>query len=322
MPKRKNGHRRPWALLAFLVVAALLLATCGYMFVKARTVHIRYATVWLEDLPEAFDGKRILYMSDIDLQGANRPSSAKKLLSRLNALEPDMLLLGGDYATSSLLERLNSGGGTSQASLERQVDDRSAWMASLADFTPSLGKYAVAGEADQLPEALRLSMDSANIKLLEDNGIVLTQNDQKLAIVGLKDAGAEPRSPAKLAAKVRKGDCVIVLAHNPTAFVGIQTAEASDGGPWADLVLSGHTHGGQIMFFGRSVFTLEEYEQKYLSGWRRENGVAMLTSCGVGCVGANLRLGTEAEVHMITLRRGSPPAQAVAPIQTGTHWQP
>ena len=321
MPRRGNGRRRPWALLIFLCLAAILLALCGYMHVKARTVHIRYAAVWLEDLPEAFEGCRILYMSDIDLQGANRPGTAGKLLERLRALQPDMLLLGGDYATVSLMERLNSGGGGSKSSLERQIADRSAWLAALADFPAPLGRYAVAGEGDQSMEDLRAAMSGAGIRLLEDDGVILERSGQRMALVGLRDTGGGPPGLRLLTEKVKREDCVVVMAHNPATFVGIQTAEAAGGGPWADLVLSGHTHGGQIMAFGRSVFTLEEYERKYLAGWRRENGVVLLTSCGVGCVGANLRLNTEAEVHLITLRRGLPPAESAAIPMEETHWQ-
>ena len=55
----------------------------------------------------------------------------------------------------------------------------------------------------------------------------------------------------------------------------------------------------------RTLLPLDEQERRYISGWRKENGVFLLTSQGVGCEGVPLRLGTAAEVHLITLRRAA-----------------
>lgn len=320
MPRGKSraSARRPArnsALVLLAAVAVVFALLVGYMFVCARTVHIRFAAVTLEDLPAAFDGTKILYISDIDLFGANSTASAEKLFDRLAALQPDLLLLGGDYASPSLFERLNSVSGQTDGAAERIVKDRSGLLEILRDFPAPLGKYAVAGEADILPESLRLAMQSAGVSLLEDEAALITRGDDRIAVVGLRDAGGDAPGLHGFSGSIAGDECVIVLAHNPAAFVGVQTSEAKDGGAWADLVLCGHTHGGQIVIGGRTVFQMSEYEQRYMSGWRREGGVAQLTSSGLGCTGANLRLGTEAEVHLITLRRGTPkddlPAEAL-----------
>lgn len=320
-PARKSARRRTMLVLLACLAAGLALLLVG-MRVNARTVHVRYATVRLEDLPEEFDGTRILYLSDVDLLTGADVRAAAALMRRLQTLRPDLLLLGGDYASATLFERLNSGSGLSDRALERLVNARSSWIGSLKSFTAPLGKFAVAGEADALPESLRLAMDSAGIGLLEDEFALLTRNDARLALVGLRDSGAEMRDLSAVSGRVSRGDCVLVLAHNPSAFVSVQTAEAADGGAWADLVLCGHTHGGQIVVAGRSALTLDEFEARYLSGWRREGGVAQLTSAGVGCTGVNLRLGSEAEVHLITLRRGSPDPGGFTPPNADSHWVP
>ena len=144
-------------------------------------------------------------------------------------------------------------------------------------------------------------------------------------LVGLKDSGGEMRSLGQIAGRVQKGDCAIVLAHSPHEIAGIQTAEAGDGGTWADLILCGHTRDGQIRAGNRSLFALDEYEQRYRHGWFRENGSVLLTSGGAGCQLLNLRLGSSAEVHLITLRRGEPegaasPAGTFQPLHPEAQW--
>ena len=101
-----------------------------------------------------------------------------------------------------------------------------------------------------------------------------------------------------------KGDCVLVAAYSPTVLPVLLTSEASDGGQWADLALCGHTHGGQIRLFGRSVLPLDSREQRFLSGWNVDTGLPVLVTQGVGCEAVNLRLGSAPEVWLITLRRG------------------
>ena len=80
------------------------------------------------------------------------------------------------------------------------------------------------------------------------------------------------------------------------------TSEARDSGQWIDLALCGHTHGGQIRLFGRSVLSVSDTEQRFLTGWNTQSGIPILTTEGVGCEGLNLRLGTEPEIWLITLK--------------------
>ena len=70
-----------------------------------------------------------------------------------------------------------------------------------------------------------------------------------------------------------------------------------------DVLLCGHTHGGQIRLFGKSILDLSRQEQRYLSGWNTETGQPILTTTGVGCETVNIRLGSTPEVWLITLRR-------------------
>ena len=162
-PKRKRPPARRkspgWAKRLLLLLLFLTVLLFAYMHLQARTVHVRHVSVRLAALPQEFDGTTILYVSDLDLFGTHTPRSAAALLERLKALRPDMLLLGGDYASPSLLETLNSRDPNTPQVRDRIVSDRAKALSSLVDFPAPLGKFAIAGEADVDLDALRAAME-------------------------------------------------------------------------------------------------------------------------------------------------------------------
>lgn len=295
--KRFGGRKRhrggAWKVAAALL--ACLLLFLGYMYVQSRVVFVRYATVYIKDLPPEFDGVTVLFAADIDVKGAGEARAAAKLFDRLAALKPDMLLLGGDYAGPPLLARLN--GDANDADI---VPARHQFLTSLKDFPAPLGKYAVAAADDALPEQLLGSMDAAGIRLLLDDSAEIHRGDASIAVVGLLPGSGKTSALAK---GFRAGDCVIALMHSPAEFARCVTSDAADGGAWADLLLAGKTHGGQMAVAGRTLLTLNEHERRCLAGWRKEGDAFLLTTQGVGCEAVDLRLNTVAEVHCITLRR-------------------
>ena len=292
---RKRGARRLVRVLALLDICTLLFF--GYMGVCARVVHVRYATVWLEDLPGSFDGLKILYVSDVDLVGGNTAGRAARLMARLSRLEPDVLLLGGDYANPSLWDRLN-GRDASDAELAGEMaEKRGAFFSALADFPAPLGKYAIAGENDAGVGDLARQLADVGIRYLNDNAAMLVRGDGQVALFGLCTGAG-----AGAASRFRQADLVVALTHSPENLAAILTTEAADGGQWADLILTGHTHGGQMRVFERTLFSLTDRERESLSGWKKYGSAFLLTSQGIGCEAINLRLHSQAEAHLITLR--------------------
>lgn len=271
-----------------LAAAALLALGVMWMWAQANVVHVMRSTVVLEELPAAFEGKTLLYASDIDLGGGTTPTKSAALFRRLEALKPDMLILGGDYNTHTLLQILNGETALSAADARR----RDEFFHYINDFSAPLGRYALAAPADGegfYPEGF---------EMLNDSRYCIELDEEKLWLVGVT---GNSRNVDRGAKSFRSGECVIAVTDTPATFPTINTAEAVDGGHWADFCLAGHTHGGQIRLFGRSILNLSSLEQRSLHGWTQETGVPMLTTSGVGCEGANLRLGTQAEVWLITL---------------------
>lgn len=285
-PRKRIGWRLGVAALGLLALGA------GALHVNARIVHVRYATVALEDLPGSFDGTTVLYASDFDLCGLNTAADADRLFERLQALQPDLLLLGGDYASPSLLERLNGRTGADEAQA------RKAFFHAVADFHAPLGKLAISGENDGSADALNLSMMGSGVRLIDGSVMTLSNGTDEISVVGV---GESTGDLAVLSGALRSDQCVIALMHSPSRVVDVRITEASDGGQWADLSLAGHTHGGQFQIAGRSILSLDETEKRCIGGWYSEGGPLLVTE-GVGCEGMNLRFGSQAEVWLITLR--------------------
>lgn len=262
------------------------------MFAQARTVLVRYAEVYVDDLPQSFDGTRALYVSDIDLCGVNSAQSALKVFDRLQRLNPDLLLLGGDYTSTGLFNRLNGSAGADEV-------QRTLFFKGLAGFRAPMGKFAVSGDNDGGKDALMLALKDTGIALLDGNIQPLVNGSDKIALVGGSDGDL-----SALSMQIQSEQCAIVLAHSPGQVVNIRVAEAANGGAWADLVLCGHTHGGQINIAGRSALPLTDVEKRYAAGWYTDASAPLLVSRGLGCEAANLRFGTTGEVWMITLRSG------------------
>lgn len=294
---QKNGcGRRRIALAAVLLVVALVGALFGWMALQARITHVRKALVYLEDLPVELDGTTLLYVSDLNIRGESDARRCQRLMNKLNELQPDVLLLGGDYCGGRILD------GNPNADAEGQAAALD-FLRSLNSFHAPLGKYAVAGEQDSVLTGLKEAMSDGGVMLLDDGCATIEKDGAQLVLAGLSDV-SEKRTPySEIGGYFDGSECVIALTHNPSGYIGVRVAEARSGGAWADLVLAGHTLGGQIRAFGRTIYTLPEAEARCLGGWYYAGDLPMLVSQGVGCSGLQLRLGTTSEVWLLTLRR-------------------
>lgn len=297
---RKIGRGGRIALCAFAALLLLVLLVLGVSYVNAGVVRIRRAEVFLPDLPPAFEGVRVLYASDIDLCGSNTPGKSAALFRRLQSLNPDMLILGGDYSASSLLQILNRPQSDSAGDAEK-LAARMDFFHNIASFDAPLGRFAIAAPEDPDWQDLAARMTEAGIVPLFNDRAAVTVNGERLWVVGVSRESAGLNSAGS---SFDREDCVLVAAYGPETLPVLLTSEAENGGRWADLTLCGHTHGGQIRLFGRNALPLNAQEQRYRTGWSTDNGLPILVTEGVGCEGLNIRLGTAPEVWLITLTKG------------------
>lgn len=303
MAKRKNndktrnirrGRRR--GLLPVLLIAILGIGGFfGWMHINASLTHLKLADVYLEDLPIQFENTKLVFVSDLNIRNSADARACERTLNKLNELNADILILGGDYSADTLVAALNGGNGKGKSEYAEKFID------SLNDFHAPLGKFAVLGEKDDAPLSEKFSQ--SGIQCLLDACTVIEKDGAQLVIAGLSD-DSYGRTPYEEIGGYFKGDeCIITVAHNPSSYIGVRVAEAKDGGAWADMVLAGHTLGGQIKLFGKTMFDLPEEEARHISGWHYADDLPMLVSQGLGCEGLKLRLGTESEIWCITLHK-------------------
>ena len=295
--QQKIRIRRRIALIVLLICALAVGGLLSLMHIEATSVHLCSADVYLQDLPQAFDGTTLLFISDIDIRNGRDAARCRRIFSKLFDLQPDLLLLGGDYSARTLMELLNG------ASSVTAKDEAVNFIGKLGDFDAALGKYAVLGDHDGDAEAYRAAFEAADVHLLENSCVEIEKDGETLVIAGLSDASQTLTPYSQLGGHFSGDECVIAVAHNPSAYSGIMVSEAGNGGTWADLVLTGHTLGGQIKAFGRTLRNMPESERRTLSGWYYGDTLPLLVSQGLGCEGTLLRLGSQSEVWLITLKK-------------------
>lgn len=272
-----------WATLGILV----------YPFFEARWLQIDQRTIASPSLPPLFDGLRIAFLSDIHAGWSFGRARVQKLVAQVNALHPDIIILGGDYAHDS--------------------DGAVAFFRDAPRFLAPMGVYAVPGNHDRvMPEAnLPLLLDAmreAGITPLCNTVLPLVRDRQRILLAGVDDYKVGHPDIAGIASQVRAKDYVIFALHNPDGLPESLAATDADGSPgWIDLALCGHTHGGQVTLWGLRgiVHTNGQTRERYRTGQKREAGADILITNGVGTSFLPIRFFARPQVNLITLQSKS-----------------
>ncbi len=240
------------------------------------------------DLPPGLDGLRLAFLSDLH----SGPLIGEGLLRRWRELteqeRPDLLLFGGDFVDS-------------------QPSELAPLLAAFAGFRPALGTFAVLGNHDffEDPRPIWRDLAAAGIRPLENANALLERGGSRLALIGLQDPMARngrfdrvafgPGPEPFLARQGVPTDAFrICLAHRPSM---IHEALLTD----AHLVLSGHTHGGQVNLIpGVSSARLLG---PYTGGLYEVGGSRLFVGRGLGVVGLPFRIQAPPEIVILTLAK-------------------
>ncbi|MFW5433226.1 metallophosphoesterase [Paenibacillus apiarius] len=251
----------------------------GYMLWEARGLTITEEVVVLERLPSSFDGVRLFFITDF-----HRRIVTEQHLSELARHEKaELVLVGGD-----MIER--------GVPLERCLHN----MGCLRRYAPVIGVH---GNHDYKTDIRKLdeNLRDIGVKLLDNEAMRLEQGGEFIWMAGWDDYSSG-RTDIRLAMSEPRSEphCTIVLTHDPLSLRGVDVSGI-------DLVLSGHTHGGQICVPGYGPVRTGKYYRKYLAGWYDYRDDAnrrtkLFISRGFGTSHLPFRLNSKPEAHFITLR--------------------
>jgi predicted MPP superfamily phosphohydrolase len=251
-----------------------------YPLLEARWCRLRRATVALPNLPKAFEGKTVAFLSDIHHGPFVSRGYIRSIVAMTNALRADFVLLGGDYCYQG----------------PRFIAPA---LEELGKLKAPMGRFAVLGNHDHWDGLLESidGLEASGIPLLRNRGVWVEQGSSRLRIGGVGDLWTDKVDVARAIGDATDRDAVLLLSHNP------DVAETLDD-PRVGLMISGHTHGGQVIvpFYGAPIVT-SAYGQKYLSGLTRGPSCNVFISRGVGTVGLPVRLACRPEVVLLTLTR-------------------
>lgn len=285
------------ALMAFLLLLLMILAY-GY-FIGSRQFVVNHQTYYFHDLPEEFDGYRILQFSDLHL-GTFRhghQQDVDSIVALINRLHCDAIMFAGDLVCKSSEELAPYDSLLSQL---RAPDGVYSIMGNHDYGTYNEFEY----EVDRLidVEALQEHEASYGWRLLLNDHVILHRANQRIAIVGVENDGIPPFPQLANLDKAMKGvntdDFCVLLTHDPTHWKRSIVNQTS-----IQLTLSGHTHAGQFKVFGWSPCSLRYPEW---SGTYTEGEQILSVSDGIGNSIIPFRFGAWPEVNVITLRRITP----------------
>jgi hypothetical protein len=245
-------------------------ALAAYAAVRTQDFAITTDELASPDIPEEFDGTRVVFLADIHTGPFFSREKTAELVDAVNALRPDVILLGGDYV-----------GG--------RVGAAPDFYAEAARFEAPLGVYAVLGNHDvwEGADEARAGLAGAGIELLDNDSATLELDGASIRLAGVQDLyTGEPDV-----------EFAILVSHNPDVFPnGIEATPDT----W-DLALAGHTHGGQIAVGQVKPVVTSKYGDRFTGGWTAEDDTPILVTRGVGTVTVPVRIGAPPEVHVITL---------------------
>lgn len=242
---------------------------------NAADVRIRHNTFALAQLPSAFEGYRILHLSDLHVD--MHADATHTLIERLQEVDYDLCVMTGDYRARTFGDIDNS-------------------MAKLAAVYAHINQptYAVLGNHDSI--RMVPTMEDMGINLLLNEHIILRKQQQSICLAGIDDAHFFHADDITQALRGSDDQPVkILLSHTPEVF-----AQAADAG--SDVFLCGHTHGGQICLPGGHSITLDARCPRRLGkGAWHYNGMQGYTSVGAGTSIVNIRLNCPPEITIHTL---------------------
>ena len=258
--------------------------------IERHWIEVTHTEIRLSGLPDALHGLRVAQLSDIHMDEYTEPFFLRDAVERINRLQPDVVLLTGDFV--------------SEGPFGVNFAEGAAWQcANLLTGLHCLRRYAVLGNHDHAVGAQPIveALTANGISMLNNANTPFERDGARLWLAGVDDpllGSPEPDLAVPAAIRNVAGEPVVLLCHAPD-YVDFMLRYA--GGRAVDFVLSGHTHGGQIRLPFIGAMQLPMLGQKYIQGHFQFGKLQLYVNRGLGTVGVPFRFDCPPEITLHTL---------------------
>ncbi|MBI3050007.1 MAG: metallophosphoesterase [Acidobacteria bacterium] len=269
------GRRAAIKALLTTGVGAVTGATVYGVGYERHQIGVTEAALPVSGLPPALDGLRIGFLTDIHHSRTVSAADVTHAVRLVLGQRPDLIVLGGDYVTFG----------------DRAFVGPVAEL--LAPLTAPHGVFAILGNHDDdrdMPAALT----ARHIQVLKDARTRLEVRGEALELAGVRFWTRRVEDLARVLRKAK--DTVILLAHDPRRLAEAAALNVP-------AVLSGHTHGGQVVLPGVGAVARRRFP--ILAGLGTRDNTSIFVSRGIGTVYVPVRINCPPEVAMVTLKRQS-----------------
>ena len=287
------GRIRKW-ILGFLGLAGVALAVQAF-WLEPESLEVTSLDVSTPSWPAQTSPLRAVLISDIHIDHIHMtPTRIREIARRVNALHPDVILLGGDYIGADGLRK-----GEARLRSNRPASDNAfeeAGLRTFDAFSAPLGVYAIMGNHDCYWNCARVRevLAQTHIRLLENTAFRIDRPNGNVWLVGIEDGQTQKPDFPYAAKNVPSDAAILTLVHNPGLF------------DWpsnhATIQLSGHTHAGQARFplIGAPV-VMSRHTNDTVKGWTIRDGRILIVTRGLGESGLPVRFGAPPQIMLLNI---------------------
>ncbi len=259
--------------------------------IERHWIEITRHEVLIPGLSSAFDGFRVAQLSDIHMDEFTEPFFVRDAVSHINALNPDAVFLTGDFVSAGLGPRKFAVG--------------AGWQcANLLNALTCRERYAILGNHDMMIGAREVTeaLQSNGMTVLHNSWLAVERPGGRFWLCGVADpVEGFPRPDEAIPPSIRNvaNEPIVLMCHAPDYADELLTLPS---GQAVSLMLTGHTHGGQVRFPFVGALDLPEMGRKYVEGWFRLGHMQLYVNRGIGTVGVPFRFNCPPEISLLTLR--------------------
>ena len=277
---QKTLNRRSFLKISGTALLAGLSAVMSYMYLgnEVNDPVVEYIDISIPDLPSALEGFRIVQISDIHYYPITTLQLVDQAVRMANELEPDLVLLTGDYVW-------------------HEVEAIFDLMPSLSRLNARYGVYANLGNHDLWTDVnvVTQAFREIGMPLLVNQGLPISLGSDSLYLASLDDGWSGKPDLSAAMQNRPDGAPTVLLMHEP------DLADEYSQDSRINLQLSGHSHGGQVRFPYMGAMVYPYLSWKYPIGLYNINGMWLYTNRGLGTTNIPLRVNCAPEITELTL---------------------